>query len=128
MIRRPPRSTLFPYTTLFRSEAGHLFESGARIEDIDETMLDFGMPMGPLRLIDEVGVDVASHVAETIAAKFSPRLRAPGVLPKMLEAGWLGRKSGRGFYDYSKRGKEPQVNQHIDKLHQETTSAALTRD
>src|SRR4029078_6944675 len=62
---------LMPYLI----EAGHLFESGGRGEDIDETMLDFGMPMGPLRLIDEVGVDVANHVAETIAANFSPRLR-----------------------------------------------------
>jgi len=115
---------LMPYLI----EAGHLFETGGRIEDIDETMLEFGMPMGPLRLIDEVGVDVANHVAETIAAKFSPRLRAPGVLPKMLQAGWLGRKSGRGFYHYSKNGKEPQVNAHIDKLHQGTGSAALTRE
>ena len=46
-------------------------------EDIDEAMLDFGMPMGPLRLIDEVGVDIAADVAATLAAKFSDRLRVP---------------------------------------------------
>jgi len=115
---------LMPYLI----EAGYLCESGARIEDVDEAMLDFGMPMGPLRLIDEVGVDVANHVAETIAANFSPRLRAPEILPKMLKAGLLGRKSGRGYYIYGGRGKEPRVNPEIDQFHCDTISAALGRD
>src|SRR5258708_33467584 len=115
---------LMPYLI----EAGYLFESGARIEDVDEAMLDFGMPMGPLRLIDEVGVDVANHVAETIAANFSPRLRAPEILPKMLKAGLLGRKTGRGYYIYGGRGKEPCVNADIDQFHRDTVSSALDRD
>jgi len=114
---------LMPYLI----ESGHLFECGARVEDIDETMLDFGMPMGPLRLIDEVGVDVANHVAETIATHFSPRLRAPEVLPKMLQAGLLGRKSNQGFYTHAK-GKEPVVNLNIDQFHRDTMCAALKRD
>src|SRR5205814_3115731 len=85
---------LMPYLI----EAGHLFESGARVEDIDETMLDFGMPMGPLRLIDEVGVDVSHHVAAAVASKFSERLYSPPVLTNMLQEGLLGKKSGRCFY------------------------------
>jgi 3-hydroxyacyl-CoA dehydrogenase/enoyl-CoA hydratase/3-hydroxybutyryl-CoA epimerase len=64
-------------------EAGLLFENGARVTDIDEAMLDFGMPMGPLRLIDEVGVDIAADVAATLAARFSDRLRVPELLAKM---------------------------------------------
>ena len=116
---------LMPYLI----EAGYLFQSGGRVEDIDEAMLDFGMPMGPLRLIDEVGVDVANHVAETIASNFSPRLSAPEILPKMLKAGWLGRKSGRGFYHYHHgKAKEPDVNPEIDQFHADTFAAALTRD
>ena len=59
-------------------EAGLLFESGARATEIDEAMLDFGMPMGPLRLIDEVGVDIAADVAATLAGKFSDRLTRAG--------------------------------------------------
>ncbi len=114
---------LMPYLI----EAGRLFETGARVEDIDEAMLEFGMPMGPLRLIDEVGVDVANHVAETIAAHFSPRLQAPQVLPKMLKAGLLGRKSGQGFYIHN-RAKEPGVNPQIDKFHQESSAAGLSRE
>src|ERR1041385_1496392 len=67
---------LMPYLI----EAGWLFEHGARVEDIDEAMLDFGMPMGPLRLIDEVGIDVCHHVATDLAGKFSGRMMAPAVL------------------------------------------------
>ena len=95
---------LMPYLI----EAGHLFEAGASVEAIDEAMLDFGMPMGPLRLIDEVGVDVAHHVAGELAAKFTGRMQTPRVLAQMLQAGLLGRKSERGFYLYNAR--TPMVN------------------
>ncbi|MEA3188718.1 MAG: 3-hydroxyacyl-CoA dehydrogenase / enoyl-CoA hydratase / 3-hydroxybutyryl-CoA epimerase [Chthoniobacter sp.] len=92
---------LLPYLV----EAGHFFEMGATAADIDEAMLDFGMPMGPLRLIDEVGLDIAVDVAATLAAKFPDRMRVPTVLTKMMGAGMLGRKSGRGFYVHSKNGE-----------------------
>jgi len=55
-------------------------------------------------------------------------LRAPEVLPKMLQAGWLGRKSGRGFYTYGAKGKEPDVNCDIDQFHRDTASATLRRE
>src|SRR5213079_1499383 len=61
---------LMPYLV----EAGNLFEAGARIRDLDEAMLDFGMPMGPMLLLDEVGIDVAMHVAQTLAAHYRDRL------------------------------------------------------
>jgi 3-hydroxyacyl-CoA dehydrogenase/enoyl-CoA hydratase/3-hydroxybutyryl-CoA epimerase len=115
---------LMPYLI----EAGHLFESGARVEDIDECMLDFGMPMGPLRLIDEVGIDVASHVAQTVASKFSTRLKAPNALNEMLKAGLLGRKCGRGFYLHRPKGKEAEVNPDIDKFHHDASAATLRRE
>jgi 3-hydroxyacyl-CoA dehydrogenase/enoyl-CoA hydratase/3-hydroxybutyryl-CoA epimerase len=94
---------LMPYLI----EAGHLFEAGASTGDMDEAMLDFGMPMGPLRLIDEVGVDVAHHVAGELALKFSDRMPSPRVLAQMLKAGLLGRKSERGFYLYHTKTPEP---------------------
>ena len=96
-------------------EAGLLFENGARAIDIDGTMLDFGMPMGPLRLIDEVGVDIAADVAATLAAQFSDRMRAPELLAKMISKGWLGRKSGRGFYVYSGK-KKVVANAELNSL------------
>ena len=94
---------LMPYLI----EAGHLFEAGASTGDIDEAMLEFGLPMGPLRLIDEVGVDVAHHVAAELEVRFSDRMPSPRVLAQMLQAGLLGRKSARGFYLYHTKTPEP---------------------
>jgi 3-hydroxyacyl-CoA dehydrogenase/enoyl-CoA hydratase/3-hydroxybutyryl-CoA epimerase len=115
---------LMPYLI----EAGRLFACGARIEDIDECMLDFGMPMGPLRLIDEVGLDVCNHVATDLATKFSDRMEAPSVLEKMVADKLLGKKSGRGFYVHAKGAHEPDVNPDIDDYHHDASCAKLSRD
>jgi 3-hydroxyacyl-CoA dehydrogenase/enoyl-CoA hydratase/3-hydroxybutyryl-CoA epimerase len=101
---------LLPYML----EAAHLFWAGSGIQDIDETMLDFGMPMGPLRLTDEVGVDVAEDVARTLIAAFPDRLKMPEALPRMLQDGLLGRKAGKGFYLH--KGKEASVNTALKGL------------
>ncbi len=96
---------LLPYMI----EAAHLFSTGSSVHEIDEAMLDFGMPMGPLRLTDEVGVDVAEDVARTLITAFPDRLRMPEILPKMLEAKLLGRKSGKGFYIHKDKDAEPNA-------------------
>ncbi len=85
---------LMPYLL----EAVQLFAAGVPARDIDEAMLDFGMPMGPLRLLDEVGLDVALHVARTLAEHYPNIVPVPEVLRLMVKAGELGRKSRRGFY------------------------------
>src|SRR5262249_31325864 len=108
-------------------EAGHLFEFGARVEDIDECMLDFGMPMGPLRLIDEVGADVCHHVATDLAGKVRERMQAHGDLTRMVQDGLLGKKNGQGFYVHQKKAKEPDVNPDIDQYHSDTSCAGLGR-
>lgn len=87
---------LLPYLV----EAARLFEQGADPEEIDEAMLDFGMPMGPLRLLDEVGLDVAGEVARTLAAAFPQRMVKPEILDRLLASGLTGRKGGGGFYQY----------------------------
>ena len=96
---------LLPYL----SEAGKLFAAGADPVAIDEAMLDFGMPMGPLRLTDEVGVDIAADVAATLAAAFPNRMHVPAILGGMIAGGMLGKKCGAGFYRYASSG-EPAVN------------------
>jgi 3-hydroxyacyl-CoA dehydrogenase/enoyl-CoA hydratase/3-hydroxybutyryl-CoA epimerase len=66
--------------------------------DLDDAMVNFGMPMGPLRLLDEVGFDVALHVEKTLRAEFGDRIPQTTLLKRMVDAGMLGRKNGRGFY------------------------------
>ncbi len=90
--------------------AGRLFDDGVDPREIDEAMLDFGMPMGPLRLLDEIGLDVAIDVADTMEAAFGERLAAPPILARLVDAGFLGRKSGGGFYRYGDRRKPPQIH------------------
>ncbi len=114
---------LMPYLI----EAGQLFETGATLKDLDEAMLDFGMPMGPLRLLDEVGLDVGLHVAETLAAHYPERMKIPALLGKMVAAGMLGHKNGRGFYRHEK-SKAPQSNPQAAALVQNRSAAGLTRE
>ncbi len=114
---------LMPYLV----EAGQLFEDGASVTDLDEAMLDFGMPMGPMRLLDEVGLDVALHVAETLAKSFSERLRVPESIREMVKAGLLGRKSGCGYYQHGK-AKEPVPNPQAAAFVRGDKARALSRE
>ncbi len=85
-------------------DAIRLYESGlASLEDIDTAMkLGCGYPMGPFTLLDLVGLDTTMYVAEVMFDEFrEPRYAPPPLLKRMVMAGRLGRKSGRGFYDYS---------------------------
>jgi 3-hydroxyacyl-CoA dehydrogenase / enoyl-CoA hydratase / 3-hydroxybutyryl-CoA epimerase len=87
---------LLPYMV----EAVRLFAEGHRVETIDQVMLDFGMPMGPLRLVDEVGLDVSEHVAMGLQQRIGHLAPLNDTLARMMQKGWLGRKSGKGFYEY----------------------------
>lgn len=115
---------LMPYLT----EAGHLFSGGASVADIDGCMLDFGMPMGPLRLIDEVGVDVANHVATFFGTAFGDRMPVPEVLAGMMEGKWMGRKSGAGFYRYGGKKGDTPLNEEMSRFVKEQGFQALSRE
>jgi 3-hydroxybutyryl-CoA dehydrogenase len=84
-------------------EAMRMFESGvASAEDIDKAMvLGYGFPMGPLKLTDLVGLDVRLSIAEHLARELGSRFEPPQVLRDKVAKGELGKKSGRGFYDWS---------------------------
>ncbi len=112
---------LMPYLV----EAARLFEAGAEVTELDESMLEFGMPMGPLRLVDEVGTDVSLHVAETLASHYHRRMAVPEVLSKLVKGGHLGRKSGEGFYRH--QGKEAVVGEAAERYVKDDSAANLDR-
>ena len=82
----------------YMAEAMHLFEEGVALADIDAAAEAFGMPMGPVELVDSVGIDVALSVSKVLGAAFNRPL--PAKLADMVEAKHLGRKVGRGFYQW----------------------------
>jgi len=93
---------LLPYL----NEATYLLSEGVPVQEIDRVLLGFGMPMGPMELIDEVGVDVGEKVAHILHDAFGPRAEPSTLNAKVLGAGMLGKKNGRGFYVYAGKKKE----------------------
>jgi 3-hydroxyacyl-CoA dehydrogenase/enoyl-CoA hydratase/3-hydroxybutyryl-CoA epimerase len=87
----------------YSAEAMWLLDEGYRIEDLDRTMMDWGMPMGPMALTDEVGIDVATKVAHILRDAFGDRLPMPDWLDRMPEHKRLGAKNQSGFYRYEGR-------------------------
>jgi 3-hydroxyacyl-CoA dehydrogenase / enoyl-CoA hydratase / 3-hydroxybutyryl-CoA epimerase len=96
----------------YLNEAGWLLSEGGSIEQIDRVLRGFGMPMGPLRLLDEVGLDVARHAGAVMSAAFGERLQPPPTLVALEKTKLLGRKGGRGFYEYED-GREKGVNEGV---------------
>ena len=86
--------------TPYLAEAGLLLSEGFSVEQIDGAAKKFGMPMGPLRLLDEVGLDVAAHVSEIMVSAYGEDFRSPNHVERLLKAGRKGRKTGSGFYIY----------------------------
>jgi 3-hydroxyacyl-CoA dehydrogenase/enoyl-CoA hydratase/3-hydroxybutyryl-CoA epimerase len=100
---------LFPYLL----DAAEIFQAGVSAEEIDQALLQWGMPMGPLRLIDEIGTDITVDIADTLENAFGARDSAPGILRKMYDAKMLGRKSSGGFYKYE--GKQETPNEALEE-------------
>ncbi|HUP90060.1 MAG TPA: 3-hydroxyacyl-CoA dehydrogenase family protein, partial [Longimicrobiales bacterium] len=84
----------------YLNEAGWLLSDGASIEDVDKALLDFGMPMGPFRLLDEIGLDVARHVAQLMFEAFGARMEPAPAMKALATTKRLGKKGGSGFYKY----------------------------
>ncbi len=91
------------------AEAMLLLEEGARIEDVDRAMVAFGWPIGPLALTDEVGLVVARHVGETVAAARGVT-NAPSAVQRLTDAGMQGKRGGRGFYRYDGKRRTPNAD------------------
>ena len=98
---------LFPYLL----DAAELFESGADAATIDNALVQWGMPMGPLRLIDEIGVDITIDIGNTLENAYGRRDHVSSVLIWLRDGQMLGRKARAGFYKYE--GKEQTPNESL---------------
>ena len=98
---------LFPYLL----DAAQLFESGMEAEQMDRALMEWGMPMGPLRLIDEIGVDITIDIGNTLEKAYGQRDHVAPVLLWLRDQKMLGRKTGAGFYKYE--GKKQTPNDRV---------------
>lgn len=110
----------------YLAQGAALLLEGAGIAEVDAAARGAGFPVGPLELLDEVGIDVAAHAARTMAAAFPERMPRPDGFRRLVEEGRLGRKSGSGFYDYSGRRKRPDP-EVLSLLERRRPAAALDR-
>jgi 3-hydroxyacyl-CoA dehydrogenase/enoyl-CoA hydratase/3-hydroxybutyryl-CoA epimerase len=100
----------------YLNEAAFLLEAGVSIQELDQAALNFGMPMGPCRLMDEVGLDVCEKVGKIMQAGLGARAQASGLSHKLTETGALGKKNAKGFYLYDEKGKVTGRNPAIEAL------------
>lgn len=101
---------LMPYMI----EAMFLLEDGMAIDQVDRYFTHkFGMPMGPFRLMDEVGLDVCIKVVKIFRKALGERIQVPSLIDALYESKRLGKKNGKGFYLYDERGKEKMVDASV---------------
>ncbi|NVO60390.1 fatty acid oxidation complex subunit alpha FadJ [Photobacterium damselae] len=98
----------------YMNEAARLLLEGEPIEHIDRSLLDFGFPVGPITLLDEVGVDIGAKISPILLAELGERFQAPDLFDTLLNDGRKGRKSGKGFYLYN--GKKKEVDKQVYQL------------
>nr|WP_275856505.1 3-hydroxyacyl-CoA dehydrogenase family protein [Sulfurimonas sp. MAG313] len=102
---------LLPYI----NEAARMFEEGADFERMDKIILDFGMPMGPFVLADEVGLDVGYKVAKVLEDAYGERMKVSDILDRVYhQLNLLGKKSGKGFYIH--KGNKREANDSVKSL------------
>lgn len=90
----------------YLNEAAFLLADGADVAELDKALVDFGFPVGPITLLDEVGLDVAAKVGKIMHQAFGERLVAPGSTEALVADGRLGRKAKKGFYTYQEAKKK----------------------
>ena len=100
----------------YMNEAAWALSEGVSIEKLDRALVDWGFPVGPITLLDEVGIDVGAKVAGIMEKAFGSRVKAPDSMDRLLDDDRKGRKNSRGFYSYQfgkKAGVDPSVYQTL---------------
>jgi 3-hydroxyacyl-CoA dehydrogenase/enoyl-CoA hydratase/3-hydroxybutyryl-CoA epimerase len=100
--------------TPYLNEATQLLTEGVSIDTVDRALVDWGFPTGPLHLLDDVGIDLVTHVAMQMQSAFGDRLRAPDALAALRMDDRKGRKNGRGFYLYGAGIGRSKVEKRVD--------------
>jgi len=128
VVRDGPGFYVNRILTPYINEAGRLLDQGAAIDVIDKAMLDFGFPVGPITLIDEVGLDVGSKAGKILYEAFGDRFAPPASMQAVVASGRFGRKAKKGFYLYDEEGKKGEVDESVYTLlapaARETTSSS----
>ena len=97
------------------SEALWLLASGLKVRTLDRIFLNFGWPMGPFRLMDEVGLDVCVSVIESFQSQ-GLKMETPSFVSQLAQKGSLGKKDSKGFYHYTDKGQSRSVNSDLEQL------------
>lgn len=99
----------------YMNEAAYLLGEGVTVDAIDRALVEWGFPVGPITLLDEVGIDVAAHVGPIMVAEFGARMTPPPTMAKLVQDDRKGRKNERGFYLYGKaaKGKKKEVDESV---------------
>ncbi|WP_199479590.1 fatty acid oxidation complex subunit alpha FadJ [Vibrio harveyi] len=108
----------------YMNEAAHILLANEPIEQLDGALLDFGFPVGPITLLDEVGVDIGAKIMPILVNELGERFKGPDVFDTLLSDGRKGRKSGKGFYTY--KGKKKEVDKSVYKLLNLTPESKLS--
>ncbi|GAK24900.1 LOW QUALITY PROTEIN: enoyl-CoA hydratase [Vibrio sp. JCM 19052] len=108
----------------YMNEAAHILLANEPIEQLDGALLDFGFPVGPITLLDEVGVDIGAKIMPILINELGERFKGPDVFDTLLNDGRKGRKSGKGFYTY--KGKKKEVDKSVYKLLNLTPESKLS--
>ncbi|USD33324.1 MULTISPECIES: fatty acid oxidation complex subunit alpha FadJ [Vibrio] len=98
----------------YMNEAAHVLMAGEPIEQLDSALLNFGFPVGPITLLDEVGVDIGAKIMPILVEELGERFQGPDVFDTLLNDNRKGRKTGKGFYTY--KGKKKEVDKSVYKL------------
>ncbi|WP_434931469.1 fatty acid oxidation complex subunit alpha FadJ [Shewanella sp. HL-SH5] len=94
---------------LYMNEAAQLLLEGQRIEHLDRSLIKFGFPVGPMTLLDEVGIDVGAKISPILEKELGARFSAPAAFDKLLADDRKGRKNGKGFYQYGPKAKKAKL-------------------
>jgi 3-hydroxyacyl-CoA dehydrogenase/enoyl-CoA hydratase/3-hydroxybutyryl-CoA epimerase len=99
----------------YMNEASYILFEGAPVALIDQALTSWGWPVGPLTLVDEVGMDVAHHVGPIMVAAFGERMAPPPAVARLIDDGRKGRKNEKGFYLYGDAAKKKGKGKHVDE-------------